>query len=91
MTRFARAGLAVLPLLAFTASADAGDRHSRLRDCHPYNGPVGYYGNPWCDGGSYLDYGRPGPAGLRWEYSWYDDDWRHGQVRGPRRAYNYDR
>jgi hypothetical protein len=21
------------------------------RDCTPYNGPFGYYGNPWCDGG----------------------------------------
>ena len=21
------------------------------RDCKPYNGPYGYYGNPWCDGG----------------------------------------
>jgi hypothetical protein len=21
------------------------------RDCRPYNGPYGYYGNPWCDGG----------------------------------------
>ena len=22
------------------------------RDCVPYNGPYGYYGNPWCDTGS---------------------------------------
>ena len=21
------------------------------RDCTPYNGPYGYYSNPWCDGG----------------------------------------
>ena len=21
------------------------------RDCTPFNGPFGYYGNPWCDGG----------------------------------------
>jgi hypothetical protein len=21
------------------------------RDCRPYNGPFGYYGNPWCEGG----------------------------------------
>ena len=20
-------------------------------DCRPYNGPSGYEGNPWCDGG----------------------------------------
>lgn len=28
--------------------ADAENAH---RDCTPYNGPYGYYGNPWCDGG----------------------------------------
>jgi hypothetical protein len=22
-----------------------------VRDCKPINGPYGYYGNPWCDGG----------------------------------------
>jgi hypothetical protein len=25
--------------------------HIIVRDCKPYNGPFGYYGNPWCDGG----------------------------------------
>ena len=24
---------------------------TETRDCTPYNGPYGYYGNPWCDGG----------------------------------------
>jgi hypothetical protein len=26
-------------------------RHVSRRDCRPYNGPFGYYGNPWCEGG----------------------------------------
>lgn len=26
--------------------------HRPYRDCVPYNGPYGYYGNPWCDTGS---------------------------------------
>ncbi len=24
---------------------------AEARDCTPFNGPFGYYGNPWCDGG----------------------------------------
>jgi hypothetical protein len=24
-----------------------------VRDCRPINGRFGYYGNPWCDTGSY--------------------------------------
>jgi hypothetical protein len=45
-----RAGgdVSVSPLVQFTGS-DA--RHRARRDCKPYNGPYGYYGNPWCDGG----------------------------------------
>jgi hypothetical protein len=47
--------VASLPL-AGSASADgkrlkrSGDSHA-IRDCTPFNGPFGYYGNPWCDGG----------------------------------------
>jgi hypothetical protein len=26
-------------------------RYLGRRDCRPYNGPYGYYGNPWCEGG----------------------------------------
>ena len=26
-------------------------RYLKRRDCRPYNGPFGYYGNPWCEGG----------------------------------------
>ena len=29
------------------------------RDCKPYNGPYGYYGNPYCEGG----FDRDGAAG----------------------------
>jgi hypothetical protein len=57
--------LAAAALIASPASA--GDhRHKRYqperyeRDCTPINGRFGYYGNPWCDTGSYrqpdLDY-----------------------------------
>jgi hypothetical protein len=30
-----------------------GGPHRALasRDCRPYNGPYGYFGNPWCEGG----------------------------------------
>jgi hypothetical protein len=84
MIRAATAAIVLLPLLA--GMADAGERRI-YRDCHPYNGPVGYYGNPWCDGG-YL-YDHPGPLGLKWEYSW-NDDVRHGRLKGPRRAHRDD-
>lgn len=33
---------------------DAGGkyrRHYGRRDCKPFNGPYGYYGNPWCERG----------------------------------------
>jgi hypothetical protein len=37
-----------------------GERQRRTSDyCKPYNGPYGYYGNPYCEGG--LD--RDGKAG----------------------------
>ncbi|MEQ1669882.1 MAG: hypothetical protein ABL893_03395 [Hyphomicrobium sp.] len=48
-------------LLTSLASAEAGQRHASrdhdagyaptVRDCTPVNGPHGYYGNAWCDGG----------------------------------------
>lgn len=44
-------------LLSAPADAEArAKKHKRddrvaTRDCTPYNGPHGYYGNPWCDGG----------------------------------------
>ena len=33
------------------ATAKSSDRVGR--DCTPINGRYGYYGNPWCDTGSY--------------------------------------
>lgn len=44
----------------FAVTAEAGgknfkgkDRTFVQRDCTPINGRFGYYGNPWCDTGSY--------------------------------------
>ena len=52
--------LAASPILiGLPASADAksklrhADRTYAVRDCTPINGFYGYYGNPWCDTGSY--------------------------------------
>lgn len=34
-----------------------------VRDCRPFNGPFGYYGNPWCDGGyKYAEDYAPGTS-----------------------------
>lgn len=50
------AGAMALHALPADAQARA-KKHQRdhhrvtTRDCTPYNGPYGYYGNPWCDGG----------------------------------------
>jgi len=46
-------------LVAQAPLAEAGSARKHVRDhaearrddCRPYNGPFGYYGNPWCDGG----------------------------------------
>ncbi len=29
-------------------------KNAKGQDCTPYNGPDGYYGNPWCEGGFVL-------------------------------------
>lgn len=39
------------PLDADAAGKRAKDRTTVERDCRPFNGPSGYEGNPWCDGG----------------------------------------
>lgn len=49
-------GLAATLPLADNAAADGRrlkrhGHHYVERDCRPFNGPFGYYGNPWCDGG----------------------------------------
>lgn len=47
-------------IAALSAPSDASAARSKkplkrapieTRDCTPYNGPSGYDGNPWCDGG----------------------------------------
>ncbi|HEX2841552.1 hypothetical protein [Hyphomicrobium sp.] len=50
------AAIGALALVSLPLDADAGERRVKrerevARDCTPYNGPFGYYGNPWCDGG----------------------------------------
>lgn len=54
------AAAAIGLLIGLAAPLDAEARSSKskralkeppVRDCTPYNGPFGYYGNPWCDGG----------------------------------------
>lgn len=51
------AAVGAMALVAVPLDADAGSRKAKrydraeARDCTPYNGPFGYYGNPWCDGG----------------------------------------
>lgn len=59
--RYAFVALFGLLSCLFALGASAGDRHARDirrlqsadRDCKPLNGRYGYYGNPWCDTGSY--------------------------------------
>lgn len=57
---FAKPIAVALALTAFVAApgdvfAGGKSKYNRerqaARDCTPYNGPFGYYGNPWCDGG----------------------------------------
>ena len=38
---------------AFAGSKRVKAAHPVERDCTPINGRFGYYGNPWCDTGSY--------------------------------------
>ena len=46
--------------VTLAATAEAAQRRAKAssyaiakRDCTPFNGRYGYYGNPWCDTGSY--------------------------------------
>lgn len=43
-------GLALM-VGAQTAEAGRSYRSYRTGDCHPYNGPFGFYGNIWCEPG----------------------------------------
>lgn len=59
-------------LMALTVSHDAEARSGKsqrvhkeaaVRDCKPYNGPHGYYGNPWCENGwKYAEDYAPGTS-----------------------------
>ncbi len=67
----AAAGAATLFALPLDASAGGkkprpDDRDNRIveRDCKTFNGPNGYDGNPWCDGGwKYAEDWAPGTGG----------------------------
>jgi hypothetical protein len=67
----AAAVLGSLALVTMPLSAEAGSKKERRydprvveRDCKPVNGPFGYYGNPWCDGGyKYAEDYAPGTGG----------------------------
>lgn len=48
----------LMPVICLPASAHSHKEKRRHvprveRDCTPINGFYGYYGNPWCDTGSY--------------------------------------
>lgn len=56
MKSLVASALATVALVSAPLDADAQNKKPRrdrevARDCTPYNGPFGYYGNPWCDGG----------------------------------------
>lgn len=61
----------------------AGRRYA-YRDCTPYNGPYGYYGNPYCEGG-FNRYGRAGGYEIDltpyFDGSYYYGDRRYGDRR----------
>lgn len=38
--------------------AIAGRRYAQERDCTPYNGPFGFYGNIWCQPANDMSYVR---------------------------------
>lgn len=68
----AMATAAAIGLTALTVSHDAEARSGKskrvhkeaaVRDCKPFNGPHGYYGNPWCENGwKYADDYAPGTS-----------------------------
>jgi hypothetical protein len=60
--------LSFLPSAAGSSRAKHWSVEKVERDCVPLNGFYGYYGNPWCDTGSY-----------RLDDIWYRE--RHAQMR----------
>jgi hypothetical protein len=59
------------------------DRTVAARDCTPYNGPHGYYGNPYCDGG--FKYAEDYPPGTSPFFDVFDLP----QVQRLRRRWDY--
>jgi hypothetical protein len=86
----AAATVGTLALVVAPVAADAGGKRLRSdrpiveRDCTPYNGPSGYQGNPWCDGG--WKYAEDYPPGT----SPYFDVFDLPQVQRLRRRWSYD-
>lgn len=90
MTKFVlAAALTALAIVAVPVHADAGGKKAKRapesveRDCKPFNGPSGYEGNPWCDGG--WKYAEDYPPGT----SPYFDVFDLPQVQRLRRRSNY--
>jgi hypothetical protein len=83
------AALAGMAFVSAPLDADAGSKKSERdhrvveRDCRPYNGPSGYQGNPWCDGG--WKYAEDYPPGT----SPYFDVFDLPQIQRLRRRWDY--
>lgn len=59
------AAAAVTPVAAASLVLIGGDRQEHAgRDCTPYNGPFGFYGNVWCQPPNEQSYMRN--LGSRW-------------------------
>lgn len=84
------AALAVGAAALLSAPADANAKKSKrydrieARDCKPYNGPFGYYGNPWCDEG--YKFAEDYPPGASPHFDVFDLP----QVRRLGRRWNWD-
>jgi hypothetical protein len=78
-----------MALVTTPFDADAGSKRPKAdrtvveRDCRPFNGPSGYEGNPWCDGG--WKYAEDYPPGT----SPYFDVFDLPQVQRLRRRWGY--
>jgi hypothetical protein len=62
--------------------ADAGSRRERQKDCVPYNGPFGFYGNIWCQPPNVSSYNRN--LGASWPQK------TPPSLRNPKPTSNYD-
>ena len=65
ITPVAAAGLVLIGGAPAASVVPVGDRQERAgRDCTPYNGPFGFYGNVWCQPPNEQSYMRN--LGSRW-------------------------